>query len=31
VPDFLALDPVLNLFGHDLERARERLREFVEG
>lgn len=31
VPDFLTLDPVLNLFGHDLERARERLREFVEG
>ena len=30
VPGFLTLDWVLSLFGQDLERARERLREFVE-
>ena len=30
VQSFLSLDWVLSLFGQDLERARERLREFVE-
>lgn len=30
-PGFLTVDWVLGLFGQDLERARKRLREFVEG